>query len=65
MSTFTDAAGSADKLLLRYEGDVGVSLQHVGVLVGRNAHARLWPQITRWALRCAGDAVHPRFDAAA
>lgn len=45
---FYDAAGSADKLLLRYDGDVGVSLQHVGVLVGRNAHARLWPELLQW-----------------
>ena len=42
---FHEAAASRSKLLLRYEGDVGVTLQHVGVLVGRNAHAVLWPQI--------------------
>lgn len=45
---FYDAAGSAHKTLLHYDGDVGVSLQHVGVLVGRNAHSRLWPEILRW-----------------
>jgi polyhydroxyalkanoate synthase len=45
---FYAAAGSAAKTLLRYDGDVGVSLQHVGVLVGRRAHARLWPVILRW-----------------
>lgn len=45
---FYVAAGSADKTLLQYEGDIGVSLQHVGVLVGRHAHARLWPEILRW-----------------
>lgn len=45
---FYAAAGSADKTLLHYDGDVGVSLQHVGVLVGRHAHARLWPEILRW-----------------
>lgn len=31
--------------------DVGVSLQHVGPLVGRNAHARLWPKIVEWIAR--------------
>jgi len=31
-----------------YEGDVGVSLQHVGPLVGRRAHALLWPRIVEW-----------------
>jgi polyhydroxyalkanoate synthase len=45
---FYESAGSTDKTLLRYDGDVGVSLQHVGVLVGRNAHARLWPELLRW-----------------
>ena len=46
---FYAAAGSQDKTLLHYHGDVGVSLQHVGVLVGRDAHRRLWPEILRWA----------------
>jgi polyhydroxyalkanoate synthase len=45
---FYAAAGSADKTLLHYNGDVGVSLQHVGMLVGRRAHAKLWPEILRW-----------------
>ncbi|WP_267875238.1 hypothetical protein [Massilia sp. Dwa41.01b] len=25
-----------------------MNLQHVGVLVGRNAHARIWPAIFNW-----------------
>ncbi|PMS29416.1 alpha/beta hydrolase [Paraburkholderia rhynchosiae] len=37
-----------DAQALRYEGDTGVALQHVGVLVGRNAHLRLWPVILDW-----------------
>jgi len=45
---FYAAAGSADKTLLHYSGDVGVSLQHVGMLVGREAHRKLWPEIMRW-----------------
>ena len=40
-----EAAASPDKLLLEYAGDVGVALQHVGVLVGRTAHRDLWPRI--------------------
>lgn len=43
-----EAAVSADKLLLHYERDVGVSLQHVGPLVSRRAHESLWPRIARW-----------------
>jgi polyhydroxyalkanoate synthase len=45
---FYRAAGSEDKTLLHYHGDVGVSLQHVGMLVGREAHRRLWPEILDW-----------------
>ena len=45
---FNQAAASEKKLVLEYEGDVGVNLQHVGVLVGRNAHARIWPAIFDW-----------------
>jgi len=45
---FNEAASSDKKLVLHYEGDVGVNLQHVGVLVGRNAHARIWPAIFDW-----------------
>jgi polyhydroxyalkanoate synthase len=42
------AASSARKLLLHYDGDIGVNLQHVGVLVGQSAHARIWPAIFAW-----------------
>jgi polyhydroxyalkanoate synthase len=48
MVPFHEAASSERKLLLHYEGDIGVNLQHVGVLVGRNAHAKLWPAIFDW-----------------
>ena len=48
---FLDAAASLEKTVLCYEGDVGVSLQHVGPLVGRRAHAYLWPQIGEWIAR--------------
>jgi polyhydroxyalkanoate synthase subunit PhaC len=39
--------------LLRYHGDSGVLLQHVGMLVGRSAHQRLWPEIFAWVGRLA------------
>lgn len=45
---FHEAAASPRKQVLHYEGDIGVNLQHVGVLVGRSAHARLWPAIFDW-----------------
>ena len=54
---FHAAASSPDKLLLDYSGDIGVNLQHVGVLVGRNAHARIWPAIFDWLDAQLGDTV--------
>lgn len=45
---FHEAAGSAIKRLRPYHGDKGVALSHVGVLVGNNAHRRLWPEIFAW-----------------
>lgn len=43
-----ESAASDDKILLHYEREAGVSLQHVGPLVGPRAHASLWPRIIRW-----------------
>jgi polyhydroxyalkanoate synthase subunit PhaC len=45
---FYEAIRSRQKRWLWYEGDIGVSLQHVGMLVGRTAHRFLWPDIVRW-----------------
>lgn len=45
---FLDAAGSRDKSVLEYRREAGVCLQHVGPLVGKRAHARLWPEILHW-----------------
>ena len=58
---FVEAASSADKRVLWYEGDVGVGLQHVGVLVGRSAHRTLWPQILEFLRAHApGDMPRPK-----
>ncbi|MES2534326.1 MAG: alpha/beta fold hydrolase [Pseudomonadota bacterium] len=48
ITPFFDTAACSRKKLLTYEGDVGVAIQHVGVLVGSNAHARLWPAVFDW-----------------
>ena len=45
---FHDAVRSAERRVLWYQGDLGVALQHVGVLVGRRAHRHLWPEIFHW-----------------
>lgn len=50
---FLAAAGTSDTTLLRYDGEPGTALRHVGVLVGRAAHRSLWPQILAWAARRA------------
>lgn len=52
-----------DSLLLRYEGDAGVALQHVGVLVGGNAHRLLWPLILAWIRHGWDKPPGPRRDA--
>jgi polyhydroxyalkanoate synthase subunit PhaC len=45
---FCKAAASPLQRLLAYQGDTGVGLAHVGALVGRNAHASLWPGVFDW-----------------
>lgn len=50
---FHEAAGSVSKQVLHYNGDVGVGIQHVGILVGNNAHAEVWPRIFTWLSRLA------------
>lgn len=45
---FHEAAASTRKELLWYDGDQGVVLQHVGPLVGHEAHRTLWPRILEW-----------------
>ncbi len=56
MLPFVDAVASRDKTVLPYEREVGVALQHVGPLVGRNAHAQLWPAILDWIARVGAPA---------
>jgi polyhydroxyalkanoate synthase len=37
-----------DARIIEYPGEIGVGLQHLGILVGRQAHARVWPEIIAW-----------------
>jgi polyhydroxyalkanoate synthase len=48
MEDFLDAMPTPDVGVIEYPGEAGVSLQHVGVLVGRQAHGRVWPKIIDW-----------------
>ena len=48
VEAYAHCTGSEDATILHYAGDTGVMMQHVGVLVGGNAHASLWPAIVHW-----------------
>jgi polyhydroxyalkanoate synthase len=37
-----------DVRVLEYPGEIGIGLQHLGMLVGRQAYARVWPEIISW-----------------
>lgn len=49
MLTALDRLPPSQRHVLRYEGDSGPAIQHLGPLVGRRAHERLWPAILDWA----------------
>src|SRR5262249_8586042 len=46
-----EKAPSREKRLLRYGGDPGVALPHVGTLIGESAHRHIWPEALQglWA----------------
>lgn len=50
IKAYSTRTGSNDVQIIDYPGDVGVVLQHVGLLVGEKAHKQLWPQILHWML---------------
>jgi poly[(R)-3-hydroxyalkanoate] polymerase subunit PhaC len=43
-----EAMPATDVRIIRYPGEVGVGLQHLGILVGRQARAHVWPEIISW-----------------
>jgi polyhydroxyalkanoate synthase len=48
VEAFVDAMPARDVEIIKYPGEVGVCLQHLGILVGRQAYARVWPEILSW-----------------
>ena len=52
-----DALPTKDVSLIKYPGEIGVALQHLGIL-GREAYARIWPSIpeprpsSAWRIWC-------------
>lgn len=45
---FIDAMPAGNARMIAYPGEAGVCLQHLAILVGRQAQARVWPQIISW-----------------
>ncbi len=45
---FIDAMPGRDVRIIEYAGDIGVCLQHLGILIGRGAHEHVWPEIVDW-----------------
>ncbi len=49
-----DARPGPEIRLIEHSGECGVGLQHLAILVGRQAHAYVWPQIVNWIEQAAG-----------
>jgi poly[(R)-3-hydroxyalkanoate] polymerase subunit PhaC len=45
---FMDAIPASDARIIEYRGEVGVGLQHLGILIGRQARVQVWPDIISW-----------------
>lgn len=45
---FADAMPSNTMHVIEYSGEIGAGLQHLGILVGREARAKVWPDIMAW-----------------
>jgi polyhydroxyalkanoate synthase len=48
-----ERTSSARRQWLTYDSEPGVALAHVGVLVGADAHRRLWPRLLAWIAEVA------------
>jgi len=45
---FLDAVPIRDARIIEYPGEIGVCLQHLGILIGRKARDLVWPKIISW-----------------
>jgi polyhydroxyalkanoate synthase len=45
---FLGAMAATNTRIIRYPGEIGVCLQHLGILVGRKAYGQIWPEIFSW-----------------
>jgi polyhydroxyalkanoate synthase len=45
---FVEGMPAGHATIIEHAGEVGVSLQHLAILIGREAHASAWPKIVSW-----------------
>ena len=45
---FINAMATTDVHIIEFPGELGVGLQHLGVLIGQAAYAQVWPKIIAW-----------------
>jgi polyhydroxyalkanoate synthase subunit PhaC len=45
---FIDAMPTRDVRIIEYPAEVGVCLQHLGILIGQEAYAQVWPKVMSW-----------------
>lgn len=45
---FIDKMPIKDTKVIEYPGEIGVGLQHLSILAGRQTYARVWPEIVTW-----------------
>jgi polyhydroxyalkanoate synthase subunit PhaC len=48
VTRFADAIADRDVRIITYSGEFGVGLQHLALLVGREAYAHVWPEVISW-----------------
>lgn len=48
VAPFVDGMPGPDIRLIECPGEIGVGLQHLAILVGRQAYTQVWPQIISW-----------------
>jgi polyhydroxyalkanoate synthase len=46
---FLDQLPAGRSRLIEHDGEIGVGLQHLAILVGRKARTLVWPQIAAWS----------------
>jgi polyhydroxyalkanoate synthase len=48
VTPFVDKMSTKDTRVIEFPGEVGVGLQHLAILAGRQAYAVVWPEIMSW-----------------